>query len=437
MDDSPGPEHAAFTQWAVSHGIKINGVAPAHFPGRRLGMVATRVVEENEIMLFIPVNLMLTIDSIPKEFVSLFPEGTPVQGILAAFLMHGDKKALAEMSTWRSVWPSWEEFQHSMPIFWPGRSRVSKLPGDNREVQDGIRQNDQNGMSETNSIPLPPSISGAWGTTSHPNSPKSYETRYQSLLPQQTARFEHAWAGVTTAFPSKETDFTIFAHNWAIINSRSFYYISPGKDEPEDWNDAIAMVPYADYFNHGDNVACEAVFDGEWYTFKATRRYEKGEEIFMNYGEHSNDFLWVEYGFYLDSNPSDCIYLDDVILPTLSKSEKKDLIEQGCFGNYELTASDVNTSVINTASMKYMSRQQWRDYVNDVSEEGFDGKKTAGVIRGWVEAYLRECDAALDALNGLSKSITTDSDKEKLELIVARWEQIKQLCEGAIKNTTA
>jgi hypothetical protein len=38
-------DHVSFTQWAKSQGVEINGVAPADFPGRRLGMVATREIE--------------------------------------------------------------------------------------------------------------------------------------------------------------------------------------------------------------------------------------------------------------------------------------------------------------------------------------------------------------------------------------------------------
>ncbi|KAB8277758.1 hypothetical protein BDV30DRAFT_204942 [Aspergillus minisclerotigenes] len=45
MDESPGKEHVAFTKWAISKGIEINGIAPARFPGRRLGMIATKTIE--------------------------------------------------------------------------------------------------------------------------------------------------------------------------------------------------------------------------------------------------------------------------------------------------------------------------------------------------------------------------------------------------------
>jgi hypothetical protein len=38
-------EHHAFLKWALSHGIKINGLAPTRFPGRGMGMIATRTIE--------------------------------------------------------------------------------------------------------------------------------------------------------------------------------------------------------------------------------------------------------------------------------------------------------------------------------------------------------------------------------------------------------
>ena len=43
--EQPGEEHSQFMQWAVSAGIEINGIAPAVFPNKGLGMVTTRVIE--------------------------------------------------------------------------------------------------------------------------------------------------------------------------------------------------------------------------------------------------------------------------------------------------------------------------------------------------------------------------------------------------------
>jgi hypothetical protein len=44
----PGEKHAAFTDWALSHGVVANGVTPARFPGRGLGMIATRGIKVRE-----------------------------------------------------------------------------------------------------------------------------------------------------------------------------------------------------------------------------------------------------------------------------------------------------------------------------------------------------------------------------------------------------
>ncbi len=46
----PGEEHELFTQWAVSQGIIVNGVGPAKFPGRGLGMIAKRSIQVRDRM---------------------------------------------------------------------------------------------------------------------------------------------------------------------------------------------------------------------------------------------------------------------------------------------------------------------------------------------------------------------------------------------------
>lgn len=71
---------------------------------------------------------------------------------------------------------------------------------------------------------------------------------------------------------------------------------------------------------------------------------EKGEEVHISYGSHPSDFLFVECksesatgnsnrttsnletdGFFPDDNPSDAVYLDDIILQQLTENEKDSL----------------------------------------------------------------------------------------------------------------
>jgi hypothetical protein len=155
-----------------------------------------------------------------------------------------------------------------MPIFWPGWLRASSS-----DLKPPAQDRNENSRNSPDSKPrlklslLPPSISGLWNSTLDPlrNTPTptphtnfeqsyTYETRYQNLLPRQEKRLYDTYYAIRSVFP--ETDWKDVAYNWAIINSRSFYYVSPGKNEPTDWNDAVGMVPFADYFNHrGDAVS--------------------------------------------------------------------------------------------------------------------------------------------------------------------------------------
>lgn len=74
---------------------------------------------------------------------------------------------------------------------------------------------------------------------------------------------------------------------------------------------------------------------------------EKGEEVYMSYGSHPNDFLFAECewdlclryrsnttedGFFLDENDCETLYLDDIIFRDLSPSQQDELYHQQYYG---------------------------------------------------------------------------------------------------------
>jgi hypothetical protein len=63
-----------------------------------------------------------------------------------------------------------------------------------------------------------------------------------------------AWSSIVSVFP--DVDWDTYSYNWLIVNTRSFYYLMPGQKPPEDRNDAMALLPFADYFNHSDVEVC-------------------------------------------------------------------------------------------------------------------------------------------------------------------------------------
>jgi len=183
---------------------------------------------------------MFTVDDIPTSFTEKFPEDTSVQGLLAAYLTHGEPEQLSRYYLWRKSWPSRQDFEESMPILWPAALGGPQWPQSKEATPV---------QSEQQSF-LPPSISGLWHSLQPGPRTRKYVTDYQDILSGQTQRLGKAWMDVTTAYP--ETNWEEFSYHWLIVNTRSFYWVGEGQEIPEDPNDAMGLVPFADYFNHAD-----------------------------------------------------------------------------------------------------------------------------------------------------------------------------------------
>ncbi|KAJ5110909.1 hypothetical protein N7532_001444 [Penicillium argentinense] len=422
-DWSPGEVHETFTEWALAQGVIANKVRPARFPGRGLGMIATEKIEAGEFVVKIPTTLILTREKIPSSFRSQFREDTRVQAIMAAYLTCASAEELAPYDLWRKTWPTRQCFEDSLPMLWP-RS-LGGLTWPDTDPND----------SPSKMNYLPPCISGTWNQVKQGRALKQYESDHQNLVKQQEKRIRTAWEDVKAAIP--DIDWKGFSYHWLILNTRSFYWVAPDQEAPEDRNDAMALLPFADYFNHSD-IECDVKFDESQYTLSATENYESGDEVYMNYGSHPNDFLLTEYGFFLDKHDSDCIYLDDIIFRDLASPEKQEeLWLNQYYGDYSVTSDGVCYRTEVAACLVYMEEEQWRNHVLEGSEEGFDEKKTNIIIQGWLKAYLSEAEVTVSALHTAMKSgAVPEAHHGKAEALIRRWAQIHRVLEGALSATS-
>ena len=213
-------------------------------------------------MVTVPHILMYSINSVPKSFVQKFSgflstdekagptSNTTVHCILAAYLTHGEPEDLQKYNLWKESWPARKDFEDSMPIMWPRGLVMSQNHNNSNE-------------NENKSINfLPPSISGRWNTIiksqqdqAQGNDNGSNDGNLQNLLGQQQRRLKKDWEHVLAVFP--DTNWEIYSYHWLIVNTRCFFYLLPGDEPPEDQNDAMALVPLADYFNHSsDGSVC-------------------------------------------------------------------------------------------------------------------------------------------------------------------------------------
>ncbi|CAG7932865.1 unnamed protein product [Penicillium olsonii] len=366
---------------------------------------------------------MLTADDIPTSFTEKLPEDIAVQALLAGYLTHGDPEQLSKYDLWRKSWPSRQDFEDSMPILWPTALGGPQWPAS----EDGRN-------SEHLSL-LPPSISGSWPSLKPGPKARKYSTDYQNILAEQSQRLRKAWTDITSAYP--ETNWEDFSYHWLIVNTRSFYWVGEGQEAPEDPNDAMGLVPFADYFNHAD-VARDVKFDEHEYVFRATKDYEKGDEVFMNYGSHPNDTLLAEYGFVLDVNEADSIYLDDIVFQDIhSPGQQEELWLNQYYGNYQVTPHGPCYRTEIAACLSYMTEEDWRNHVLEGQSQGLDEPRSEATIKRWILTYAAEAEAGISAIQkAMEVDPTVQEHRSKAELLLKRWNQIKNLCEHAAETVS-
>lgn len=328
-------------------------------------------------MLSVPISALRTVQTVPRSVSK--PIGTiTVQGLLAVELAMDTSEVRAP---WRAVLLTKEDFEESMPIMW--HPLLQAL--------------------------LPPAS--------------------LSILENQKKKLSLDWTTVSTAFPTLSYD--LYVYNWLIINTRTFYYTSPKikNKKPLNRDDCLALIPFADYFNHAD-TGCEVTFSPSGYKICADRQIEKGEEIYISYGNHSNDFLLAEYGFILDENKWDEISLDEDILPLFSEEQKHILKEAGFLGKFVLDRETVCYRLQVALRLLCMTSNRWQRLVANGLED--DDKHQVAVDKILLEALKAQLNRAHEKLKqvellhcGLTSQRSTLS---------RRWKQIRLLLTTAISR---
>lgn len=193
----------------------------------------------------------------------------------------------------------------------------------------------------------------------------------------------------------------------------------------------MALQPVADLFNHAD-AGCGVQFDEARFTISADRDYEEGEEVYISYGSHGNDFLLAEYGFVLERNRWDEVGLDEILLPELTKRQKELLEEKGFLGNYVLDADTVCYRTQVAVRLLTVSRiRDWERFV-DKGEEGSEQvqRKADGILIEILRTYLLNIESFVKGELGE----VTDGEEGQREMLMNRWSQIEGLLQATIRR---
>ncbi|PTB43474.1 uncharacterized protein TrAFT101_002034 [Trichoderma asperellum] len=355
--------------WATAQGVVIDAIQPSKIPGRGTGILATRNIKAEEEVLKVPPGALRCLESIPSSIRERLPSHTTIQALLAADLAL-DKSANAV--PWKAVLPKMSDFEVGMPMMWP------------KALKD--------------LLPLEP----------------------RNLLLKREKTFQDDWNDFNKAFP--DVPYDEYTYAWLVVNTRTFYNESP-ETLKYPWEDRLALIPVADLFNHAD-AGCKVYYSPEGYHIIADRDYEKGEELFISYSTHSNDYNLLEYGFIPDENPSDDVYIDDVIFPKLGESQKAELEKRDLLGEYPL--GEATEEFHRTQAVLRLLSGTVKEF-----DRFLNGEEHGQVVQNRVDTYL------LKVLDEFLSDVVTkrlqevDALKVGLEeqraLLAKRWTQIEEI----------
>ncbi|KAF7186420.1 SET domain-containing protein 4 [Pseudocercospora fuligena] len=377
-------KHEVFTQWAKDRGVQIRSVKPAQIPGRGVGLVTTASIKQDERLIFVPEKAMFKpVKNYTSSNMSL--KASPhVQ--LALSIMTECENPESSYNKWRSTWPTIQDFQSSMPLFW------------NHEL----------------SALLPPSVQ-------HP-----LERQIDDW--KKDAEFHRTMA------PAGEEEDDTMKYFWAIVNSRSFHFKPPGSKPG-----FMVLCPFIDYMNHGPSGTGINVRQmAKGYEVTANRDYVAGEEVLATYGAHPNDKLLVHYGFINSSGPGapsdDDVRLDHYVLDNLSSTTRDQLQDVGYLGSYALlpATNEICFKTQVAVRAELLTANEWEYFISNGEDLSNDqSEKVNRWLEPFLDGYRSDAESKIAELKAMKPG---ESEAGPVQLLLARWQQIHDALDAFIRE---
>jgi len=479
--------------YCLEHAIHIPpSVSLRRVPGKGLGVYTDQPLEAGECLMHVPTAALITPDTVPTSFADAgVRDQLSVHALLAAYLAFGFQDLSSnQYGRWMATWPRLSDFSSTMPLLWPDKTKAmlsvhpsARYPGSGEVRGEG--GSTARPASRMLFVPTSPAMQRIWSTRpwAKPDSQSC-----AGLVTEQQTKFSRCVDRVAKCFPDRvldihHQDYWSFVHMWCCINTRCFYYVKPGDEPPNDSNDAMALCPGMDLFNHTDHGSCKTRYDEGGYYVIADRDYGAGEELLLTYGSHNNDALWTEYGFMLNENQQDAIQLDEVVLSDTCPDQKRMLDRRGYLGEYWLGAEGVCWRTEVVAWLSVLNAEEWQRLLDgsfdphgrtkEVKERNLSRKDNMEVVMysetptsrakrkivEWILQVRREAENSLRGLHSMDSQAIVESfadddiiltarrladvdigsfkdteARQRYGMCVQRWKQIWEMCMAALRN---
>ena len=193
----------------------------------------------------------------------------------------------------------------------------------------------------------------------------------------------------------------------------------------------MVLQPVADLFNHSPNGSTVS-YNDKFFTITTTQAHSPGDELFIKYGPHANDFLLVEYGFTLPPplNPWDETCLDPYLCPALIAARQKDRLEEaGFWGKYMLDAETACYRTHVALRTLCLTPLQWQAVLDGERDEDRDKARVDAELVQVLKKYETDIREKLAEVEKM-----TAGEELSREVLVDRWLQIKELVVGTIRR---
>lgn len=259
------------------------------------GLLARRSVNQEEVLLQIPITLCLTKQSARKQFVdnnygTILPANINDYLAIACHLIY-ERFVLNEKSFYKPYLDVLPLVNEVNPTFTWSKEDLDTLKGSPV-------------IAATQSMQM------------------KLKREYQDLLADEGKLCDQ----FPTMFPKEHFTYQNWEWAFTMLFSRAIRLRNMKQGE------TLALVPYADLINHSpySQAYLDARQSGDWL-FKtgkeevvlyADRSYRKMEQIYISYGPKSNAELLLLYGFALERNPFNSVDVTVSIQSLLGKKKK-------------------------------------------------------------------------------------------------------------------
>lgn len=228
--------------------------------------------------------------------------------------------------------------------------------------------------------------------------------------------------------PDSLVDHDEFLLNWMCINSRCLYMEMPQKKSIAD---NFTMAPYVDFINHSSTDQCVLKIDRTGFSVITSNKYNAGEELYLSYGPHSNEFLLCEYGFYLPNNEWNDLDISKEVIDLLNEDQIEYLKKNQYFGDYTINNENVSfrTEVALAVSQEQDNLQLNRRLnalINGVSDGSFYKRRSNLILLNILRKLKAEFEEYItyEDNNDANLKVIGLLYRERVELIDAYIEKL-------------